>query len=69
MYFNITVPQPELLQACHEEADTPIVLHVAGISVKNIIVRASDTNVLVILVGVFSALKIWLFIILSWIMK
>ena len=54
MYFNITVPQPEHLQACHEEADTLIVLHVTGISAKNIIVRASDTNGLVILVGVFS---------------
>ena len=35
MHFNnITVLQPEHLQACHDEADTLIVLNVAIISAK-----------------------------------
>ena len=50
-FNHITVTQPEHLQADHEEADTLIAFHIANISANNIIVRASDTDVLVILIG------------------
>ena len=37
---------------CHEEADTLIAFHIANITADNVIVRASDTDILVILIGV-----------------
>ena len=39
------------LQGDHEEADTLIVFHIANITAEHVIVRASDTDFLVILIG------------------
>ena len=39
------------LQGDHEEADTLIAFHIANITAEHVIVRASDTDVLVILIG------------------
>lgn len=47
---HVSVAEPSYLQGDHEEADTLIAFHVANIT-GNVIVRASDTDVLVILVG------------------
>ena len=48
---HITVTSPSHLQGDHEEADTLIAFHIANITAGNVIVRASDTDVLVILIG------------------
>ena len=48
---NITVSGPSYLQGDHEEADTLIAFHVANLSEEDAVVRASDTDVLVILIG------------------
>ena len=48
---HITVTKPANLQGNHEEADTLIAFHVANITASHIVVRASDTDVLVILIG------------------
>lgn len=47
----LQVTKPNHLQAEHEEADTLIAFHVSHILEGNIIVRSSDTDVLVILLG------------------
>ena len=48
----INVSQPEHLQGDHEEADTLIAFHVTNIKATHITVRASDTDVLAILIGI-----------------
>ena len=49
---GITVSRPSHLQGDHEEADVLIAFHVANVSeAENVVVRASDTDVLVILIG------------------
>lgn len=48
--FKMTVEHPAYLQGSHEEADTLLSFHVAN-SIGNVMVRASDTDVLVILLG------------------
>ena len=49
---GITVSRPSYLQGDHEEADTLIAFHVANVSeAENVVVRAFDTDVLVILIG------------------
>lgn len=48
---TIYVSKPAYLQGDHEEADTLIAFHVAKITASHIIIRASDTDVLVILIG------------------
>ena len=47
---SVTVTKPSFLQGHHEEADTMIVFHIAQTS-HDVIVRASDTDVLIILIG------------------
>lgn len=47
----ISVTRPAHLQGDHEEADTLIAFHAANITAGHVIVRASDTDVLVILIG------------------
>lgn len=47
----VTVEQPVELQGKHEEADTLIALHVSNLA-GNVVVRASDTDVLVILLAI-----------------
>ena len=47
---HILTSKPPYLQGDHEEADTLIAFHVGNIN-SNVIVRASDTDVLVILIG------------------
>jgi hypothetical protein len=49
---EINVICPLHLQGNHEEADTLIAFHIANITADNVIVRASDTDILVILIGV-----------------
>ena len=52
-YFQeISMTSPAHLQANHEEADTLITFHLENISANMILVRASDTNVLIIFIGV-----------------
>ena len=53
---QIIVTQPDYLQGDHEEADTLIAFHINNISSQNIMVRASDSDVLVILIGVLGQL-------------
>ena len=48
---EITMTTPAYLQADHEEADTLIAFHLINITASKVLVRASDTDVLVILVG------------------
>ena len=48
---NIAVNSPVHLQGDHEEADTLIAFHIANTDSSNVIVRASDTDVLIILIG------------------
>ena len=48
---HITQSSPAQLQGDHEEADTLIAFHVTNITSSNVLVRASDTDVLVILIG------------------
>ena len=48
---KISVTKPPHLQGDHEEADTLIAFHAANITAKHTIVRASDTDVIVILIG------------------
>ena len=50
-HCNITVTSTSYLQGDHEEADTLIAFNVANASDGNVVVRASDTDVLVILTG------------------
>ena len=45
------VDQPSSLQSQHEEADTLIAFHARKISDGNILVRSSDTDVFIILLG------------------
>ena len=47
---NVSVVKPAYLQGDHEEADTLIAFHAVNIC-SNIVVRASDTDVLIILIG------------------
>ena len=49
LIFHVT--EPDHLQAEHEAADTLIAFHMSNILEGNIIVRSSDTDVLVILLG------------------
>ena len=49
-HHHITVTSPVHLQGDHEEADTLFDFHVANITEGNAMVRASDTDVLVILI-------------------
>lgn len=51
---HITVTRPAEYQGNHEEADTLISFHVANTSASHICVRASDTDVLVILIGMLA---------------
>ena len=55
---TIEVSMPEHLQGDHEEADTLIAFHMANITARNITVRASDTDVLVILIGSIGRLRV-----------
>ena len=48
---QIQVDEPSHLQAQHEEADTLIAFHVRRIHSVTIMVRSTDTDVLVILIG------------------
>ena len=48
---HITVTSPVHLQGDHEEADTLIAFQVTNITTGNVMVRASDADVLVILIG------------------
>ncbi|KAK4318061.1 hypothetical protein Pmani_010908 [Petrolisthes manimaculis] len=48
---QIHVSSPAHLQANHEEADTLIAFHLENITYNAVIIRASDTDVLVILIG------------------
>ena len=48
---HITVTKPTEYQGDHEEADTLIAFHVANITERNVIIRATDTDVLIILIG------------------
>ena len=48
--------QPENLQGHHEEADTLVALHVSKVH-GNIIVRASDTDIVVILLGLLGKMS------------
>ena len=48
---KITVVNQSYLQADHEEADTLIAFHLNNLPSRTVLVRASDTDVLVILVG------------------
>ena len=48
---DITVSSPFYLQGDHEEADTLIAFHMANLSEEDIVVRAPNTDVLVILIG------------------
>ena len=48
---HVTQSSPAQLQGDHEEADTLIAFHVTNITSSNVLVRASDTDVLVILIG------------------
>ncbi|KAG1710383.1 hypothetical protein GQR58_002668 [Nymphon striatum] len=50
LHHVISVTEPPHLQGNHEEADTLIAFHVANITASHTIVRASDTDVLVILI-------------------
>lgn len=43
---------PAHLQANHEEADTLIAFHLENITSNAVLIRASDTDVLVILIGI-----------------
>ncbi|XP_041481075.1 uncharacterized protein LOC121428475 [Lytechinus variegatus] len=54
---NITVTHPAFLQGNHEEADTLVAFHVNNITSKNIMVRASDTDILVILIASLGQLR------------
>ncbi len=49
---SICVTSPVQLQADHEEADTLVAFHATNVSSSTVIVRASDTDVLVILIGI-----------------
>lgn len=51
MQQKIVMSSPAHLQANHEEADTLIAFHVENISSSAVLVRASDTDVLIILIG------------------
>ncbi|KAK4309970.1 hypothetical protein Pmani_018437 [Petrolisthes manimaculis] len=48
---QIHVSSPAHLQANHEEADTLIAFHLENITYNAVIIRSSDTDVLVILIG------------------
>lgn len=49
---HILVSSPAHLQANHEEADTLIAFHLENITSNAVLIRASDTDVLVILIGI-----------------
>ena len=49
----MTVSKPNFLQGGHEEVDTLIPFHVSRVT-HNVVVRASDTDVLIILIGYFA---------------
>ena len=48
---KMSVQYPDHLQGNHEEADTLLAFHASSVSSGNLVVRASDTDVLVILIG------------------
>ena len=48
---QITITTPPEYQGDHEEADTLIAFHVATLRDQNIVIRATDIDVLVILIG------------------
>lgn len=54
---DISVSRPSQYQGNHEEADTLMAFHIKNIRENNIIVRASDTDVLVILIGALGNLQ------------
>lgn len=54
---KMDVSKPLHLQGDHEEADTLIAFHVANTDERDVIVRASDTDVLVILIGELGQLR------------
>ena len=47
----LEIEEPQHLQCQHEEADTLIAFHANNISSENILVSSSDTDVLIILLG------------------
>ena len=47
----LQVQEPEHLESHHEEADTLIAFHSNSISSGNVLVRSTDTDVLIILLG------------------
>ncbi|XP_068240150.1 uncharacterized protein [Palaemon carinicauda] len=51
-FQEISVTSPAHLQANHEEADTLIAFHLENTSGSKVLVRASDTDVLIILIGI-----------------
>ena len=53
----LEVDRPSNLQSSHEEADTLIAFHVKNIYGGNVLVRSSNTNVLVILLGLVGRSK------------
>ena len=50
----LELDRPSNLQSAHEEADTLIAFHVKKIYGGNVLVRSSDTNVLILLLGLVS---------------
>lgn len=48
---QLQIDLPSHLQCSHEEADTLIAFHANSISTGNIMIRSSDTDVLIILLG------------------
>lgn len=51
-FQDISVTSPAHLQANHEEADTLIAFHLEKTSGSMALVRASDTDILIILIGI-----------------
>ena len=54
---KVQVSKPAHLQGDHEEADTLIAFHIANSQADNVVVRASDTDVLIILVAMLGKLR------------
>ena len=48
---QVVVDEPSQMQACHEEVDTPIAFHAAKTQGCSTLVRSTDSDILVILIG------------------
>lgn len=53
----LQILQPSHFQGCHEEADTLIAFHAKNISTGHILVRSTDTDVLIILLSIVQRTK------------